>query len=202
MPQQLGIMKLDCSEMMFVQYMPISMPQDREYSFAIPDSLLWISPIIRSIIGSIGSRSPLFHDYVYLTVKHMYQSGESFNRSGLHIDGYGTDDINFVWSDSSPTEFFVQDFELSEDHDESMRQMEEQARNENRVIFPNNSLLMIDNTMVHRVNLNQDEGFRTFVKISISKNKYALKGNAHNYLFDYDWEMSERKSTRNCPQGK
>ena len=200
MPQQLGIMKLNCPEMMFVQYMPISMKYNGE--FRIPENMLWIAPIIRAISGPIGPQEPFYHDYVYVTVKHMYQSGDSFNRSGLHIDGYGTDDINFVWSDSSPTEFFVQDFELSEGHNLSMRQMEKQARNQNRVIFPKNSLLMLDNTMVHRVNLNQDEGFRTFVKISISKNKYALKGNAHNYLFDYDWEMTERKPTRNCPQGK
>ena len=42
--------------------------------------------------------------------------------------------------------------------------------------------------------------FRTFFKLSFSKDKYDLKGNSHNYLFDYNWEMRERKENRNIPQ--
>jgi hypothetical protein len=41
---------------------------------------------------------------------------------------------------------------------------------------------------------------RAFLKVSISKDKYDLIGNSHNYLLDYDWQMKERKQERNIPQ--
>ena len=50
----------------------------------------------------------------------------------------------------------------------------------------------MDNKCIHRVSVDKREGFRTFIKITVSKNQFRLKGNAHNYLFDYDWEMIPR----------
>lgn len=41
---------------------------------------------------------------------------------------------------------------------------------------------------------------RTFVKVSISRDKYDLIGNSHNHLLQYDWPMRPRALTRNPPQ--
>ena len=42
---------------------------------------------------------------------------------------------------------------------------------------------------------------RTFIKVSFSDQKYNLKGNTHNYLFDYEWDMIDRSVSRNDPTG-
>lgn len=193
-PTVLGQFRLECPEMMFVQYLPIAMP---DTAFRVPDNLQWIYPLLWEMDRIDRD------DYVYITAKHMYQAkGESYNRLGFHTDGFGTEDINYLWSDCNPTEFYVQDFELSDDHEKSMVQMGEQALATRQVLYPNNTLLKLDQYVVHRVNKYAEDGMRTFVKISVSKDRYNLQGNSHNYLFDYSWEMVERKNTRNCPQQK
>ncbi|MNC81348.1 hypothetical protein D3C75_1344520 [compost metagenome] len=60
------------------------------------------------------------------------------------------------------------------------------------------SFVRIDKWNVHRQPV-AGEGFRTFLKFSVSKNRYNLQGNSHNYLIDYDWEMVTRGEIRNHP---
>ena len=98
-----------------------------------------------------------------------------------------------------PTLFLEQAFDLSEDHNESMQQMEQQANNLEVYAFPNGTLLRLDNKCVHKIDVPTDTHVRTFIKVSFSKNRYNLKGNAHNYLFDYNWEMKDRAPERNHP---
>jgi hypothetical protein len=78
-----------------------------------------------------------------------------------------------------------------------MRDMNRLVRKENIITYPSNALIMLDNKVVHRVSTDSKFSLRNFVKISVSKDIYNLKGNAHNYLFDYDWKMIDRKSERN-----
>jgi hypothetical protein len=196
-PLQIGRFNIQCSEMMFVQDMPIKMAHDSR--ILLPKNLEVFWPLVRAVYGYL-----LLDDYVYLSAKKLFTSSTcSWNRPGWHIDGFGTDDINFLWSDSYPTEFCVnQGFDLSKDHTLSMQEMEQQARSENIKTYDNGLLLRIDNTIVHRVANVKHEGYRTFAKISISKNKYNRVGTARNYLFDYDWDMTERTITRNDPSAK
>jgi hypothetical protein len=77
--------------------------------------------------------------------------------------------------------------------------MEAQALDINIVNYPCNTLIRLDQSVIHRVAISNDGCVRAFVKISASKNKYNLAGNAHNYLFDYDWEMVQRDEKRNHP---
>ena len=86
------------------------------------------------------------------------------------------------------------------DDELSMIEMIDQAKEEYNVSFDNNSLLRLDQFNIHKVSDAPFEGMRTFVKISFSKDKYDLKGNSHNFLFDYDWEMKVRGENRNIPQ--
>lgn len=140
------------------------------------------------------------NSYMYLTVKNKIVSPECyFNRSGYHIDGYGIDDINYVWSDSCPTEFNFGEFNLSEDDDTSLLEMDSQARESNIHTYDNNTLLRLDSTVVHKVAKPLSISPRCFLKVSFSKSQYNLSGNSHNYLFDYNWEMKERKIERNQP---
>lgn len=196
-PKVLGKLQLQPSEMCFVQYLPIVMPEAKVFSFGtrIPEALMWTKPIIDLSLpyAKIGQ-------YVYLTAKHLWVTPDNIgNRPGWHTDGFGSDDLNIIWSDKYPTEFCVQDFNLSDCHEKSMKEMEEQAKPENILTYPEGSVILIDKWNVHRPPVIQESGFRTFVKVSISKEKYNLKGNAHNYLFPYNWEMHDRQATRNHP---
>lgn len=196
-PKILGHVKLDCPEIMHVQYMPILIP---DQGYRIPKNLQWVEPLIDIVWKNFQDYILSDDIYMYLTVKHGWvDKGSIPNRPGWHCDGFMSDDINFIWYDSVPTEFCIQDFDLTQDHDKSMMQMQQQARNENIVTYPYENLIMMDQSVVHRVGVAEQSAWRTFIKVSLSKDKYNLKGNAHNYLFDYNWEMYQRSTIRNHP---
>ena len=196
LPQNLGNIDCAASEMMFVQYLPIIIPGYLNDA-RIPDNLKVFQPIIDAVLAEAN----ITDKYVYLTAKHLYVTPENLgNRPGWHIDGFGTDDINYIWYDgheNNSTEFCNQIFDISEDEHQSMLDMALQAREENIVTYPTKAILKLTNQHVHRTSTRAVAGFRTFVKLSISNHIYNLKGNAHNYLFDYDWSMVKRDKERN-----
>lgn len=197
-PKVVDTIQLDPQEMCFVQYLPIAMAEREGLGdfINIPENLSWVRPLINSVW--IEDKLDLDY-YIYLTVKHLYVTPSNMgNRPGWHSDGFGTDDINYIWCDKYPTEFCIQDFSITEDCETSLKEMESQADEKNIKVYGENALLRLDKYNIHRTPI-VGEGYRTFVKISISKNRYNLKGNAHNYLFDYDWEMVVRSDIRNHP---
>ena len=119
---------------------------------------------------------------------------------GWHSDGFLTDDINYVWCDKYPTIFNKTDFDLPLDDLLSMEEMDKQAMPFNDVQYNDNQLLRLTQFNIHKVAPITKGGMRAFLKVSISKDKYDLIGNSHNYLLDYDWQMKERKQERNIPQ--
>lgn len=182
----------DKVEMCFYQYLPIKLAGALE-SFAIPPQLKWIERFIPYI-----SFDP-HTDFIYASVKHLYVTPDNMgNRPGWHTDGFGSDDVNYVWCDKFPTEFAVQPYVLTEDHETSLREMEEQTRPECIVTYGENTMVELNKWNVHRPPLS-GEGFRTFMKISVSKNRYNLQGNSHNYMLDYNWDMVTRGDLRNHP---
>lgn len=183
---------LSPTEMCFIQYLPIKLINT---DIRIPENIHWTIPLIAASEYNDD-------DYVYLTVKYLYVTPENMgNRPGWHSDGFDTDDINYIWYDSHPTEFCIQDFNISDDHNQSMIDMGSQAQLKNIRSYGIKNLIKMDKFSIHRVPVVTTQGYRAFVKISVSKHKYNLKGNAHNYLFDYNWDMKERTISRNHPIG-
>jgi hypothetical protein len=192
-PRIVGRFTIAPPEMMFIQYMPIAMPGT---GFRIPKNLECFKPIL----AALNWADVCPEDYVYVSAKHLYVDRDRcFNRPGWHVDGFGTDDLNYIWTNRAPTEFCIQPFDVSDDCDESMAQMSAQALPENVRIYGDNMLVRLDNTVVHRPPATIEPGFRIFLKISISRDRYNLIGNAHNHLFDYDWPMMPRSEKRNHP---
>lgn len=190
-PVVIGGASLHPSEMCFVQYMPIKIDGS---DIRIPDRLKWTMPIINEC-SEIDD-----FEYAYLTAKYIWVNNANMgNRKGWHSDGFLSDDISVIWSDCCPTEFALQGFNLTLDHDKSMQEMAKQVRRDSIVTYPPNSILRLDQYVIHRVSEQPYEGMRAFVKVNMSNNQYNLEGNARNELFDYEWEMSPRKVTRNHP---
>jgi hypothetical protein len=202
LPKQLGLYEADAKEMMFYQYLPIKMLGETQpiYEQRLKCFDALIGAICCDYIGEFGLDNYV-DSYVYLTAKYMYQMPKcSFNRMGYHSDGFMTDDINYVWCDKFPTIFNNAEFNLTQDDAISLREMEEQAKQWNETWYAENMLLRLNQFNIHRVAEVKEGCMRTFLKVSISKDKYDLIGNSHNYLIDYNWQMKQRKSERNIPQ--
>lgn len=202
LPFSLGIYEVECPEMMFYQYLPIKMKGRTEITFE--DRLNCFQKIIGNalcdFVGNYGL-SRFVESYVYLTAKRMYAApGCTINRPGWHSDGFMTDDINYIWCDRFPTIFNSTNFNLSQDDQLSLFEMDTQAKPDNNVIYRENELLRLDQYNIHKVDDQHTGGMRTFVKISISRDKYDLAGNSHNYKIDYNWDMRNRSEQRNIPQ--
>lgn len=196
-PKLLGNFDLEVSEMMLYMYLPIKMPGSAD--FYIPQRLETFRPLIWASIDAVGDDDFVEACYLYITAKHIYVTADNKgNRPGWHSDGFMTDDYNFIWSDMCPTEFAIQPMRLIQDELLSIDQMQSEIDSENVIMYPNNHLLMLDQYNIHRVSESENySGMRTFVKISLSKNKYNLEGNSHNYLMDYRWDMFKRVEHRN-----
>lgn len=203
-PIQLGTLNVNCKEMMFYQYLPIKLGDSLRPMFE--ERLNCFTEIIEVItdnyIRTFGWED-YCKSYVYLTARHLYQEpGMSFNRPGYHSDGFLTDDINYIWSNNHSTIFNISDFELTEDNIWSLTEMDDQAKKENEITYPDGSLLRLNQFNIHKVAPIIKPCMRTFLKLSFSKDRYDLLGNSHNYLLDYEWHMKERKVERNIPQSK
>lgn len=182
----------DKVEMCFYQYLPIKMAGALE-NFHIPVQLNWIRQFIQHLEFDPHT------DFIYVSVKHLFVTPNNMgNRPGWHSDGFGSDDVNYIWSDKFPTQFCLQEFTLTEDHVESLKELNRQALDKNIVDYGENSFVRIDRWNIHRPPVD-GTGFRTFLKFSVSKNRYNLQGNSHNYLMDYDWKMIPRAAERNHP---
>lgn len=213
-PKDLGELKLDTSEMMFWLYCPIKMPASIRPGYAYPEQLAKYEPIVREVFadvyGSYGSTRWL-ESYVYLSVKVLHVTPDApGNRPGWHSDGFLTNDLNYIWADRNPTEFFITEdarlLSLSADHKRSMQEMDFAAslpvtgeRLEHAKV---NHLYRLDQTVIHRVSLNVDSGKRAFVKVSVSDKPYVQLGNSINHLLpEHPRPSLARQVERNCPQG-
>lgn len=201
-PIVVGSIQIDPCESLFCLYLPIKLPNS---SLNIPSTYRQFNKIIDAVREDVLPHK-WTKSYVYLTAKHIWvEEGAPGNRPGWHADGFLTNDLNYVWYDMNPTEFWEPEFRraFTADHNLSLPEMEEAANAHNSVIrtYPNKSLLLLDQTVIHRVNPAPKAGFRTFVKVSVSNQIYALKRNSINHMFDTDWTYQERTAERNNPAG-
>src|SRR5690242_17006219 len=97
----------DWTEFMHYQYLPVRMPGT---SLRIPERLAFLRKLLGDVVedaAAVGKDDP----YVYVTVRRGFATPDNpLNRPGWHCDGFGTDDINYVWWDRWGTRFAVQDF--------------------------------------------------------------------------------------------
>lgn len=196
-PKDLGLIDLSPTEMMFWMYCPIKAKGDA--SFRIPENLKQFTPIINKILSTPDALG-MVDKWVYITAKTLWVSGDYIgNRPGWHSDGFGSNDINYIWSDRAPTEFAIGDWEFSDDHNESLLQMEEAAKDAYITTYEDKHLLRLDPSVIHRSPVNFEPGMRSFVKISISDNEYNLEGNSVNHLMPQKIQLHPRAVERNHP---
>lgn len=196
-PRSLGVYDLSgWSEFMHYMYLPVVMPgQD---GVRLPERLAFAAGLVNDVLASEGAG----FDYAYLTARRGYATpGNPLNRPGWHADGFGTDDLNFVWTDRWATMYAVQDFgTISDSHRVSMAQFEAAIDPARIRTYADSELLRLDQFVIHAApEIPAPGGVRSFLKVSFSNERYNVAGNSHNYLFDYDWNMFSRDEVRNDP---
>lgn len=197
LPEDLGLIDLNPVEMLFWMYCPISTPG---LGYFVPDNLIPFWPIVAAVHEREPARCKA--EYVYLTAKTLYVDGDYIgNRPGWHSDGFGTGDLNFVWYDRAPTEFVdcAHGFELPDDCADAMAAMTERARNRPIVTYPDKHLLRLTPSVIHRSPVDFAPGMRTFLKVSISPDRYNLEGNSINHKLAETWPLVPREVVRNHP---
>jgi len=202
LPKVVGEIQINCDELMFYHSMLVKLAGVQE---PVMETRL---DVFKDILGKIccdyiaeyGIDSYM-NSNVYFSAKKLYQEkGSSFNRKGYHSDGFMSDDINYIWYDSEPTIFNNSDFKITLDDTKSMVEMDEQALKENEYLYPNNTVLRLNQYQIHKVSASDADSLRVFVKVTFSKDIFNLKGNTINPLIDYNWDFRERSITRNIPQ--
>jgi hypothetical protein len=194
LPEDLGLIDLNPDEMMFWLYCPIKVPYGE---MIIPDNLKKYWRILNAI-----SHQEMVNKYVYLTAKTLYVTPDNIgNRPGWHSDGFGSEDVNYIWYDRSPTQFVeCPGFEMPDNCADAMELMTLKANCWPVHTFPNKHLLRLTSANIHRCPVDYESGMRTFVKVSISTDRYNLKGNSINHgLPKSHWPLYDRRSDRNHP---
>jgi hypothetical protein len=204
-PIDLGLINLDPTEMMFWLYCPIKVPLR---SVVIPANLKQFEPIIDAVrshcMGDENDAHRWGSSYVYLTAKTLFVTADNpGNRPGWHSDGFMTDDLNFIWYDGNPTLFWepLHLIPFTQDDRSSLWEMRDAAEPDvaRHVTYPSMHLLKLDETVIHRVADVTKPGVRTFVKVSISRDRYNLVGNSINHDLNLGWDYVGRAAERNQP---
>lgn len=196
--------KYDTSRLEFcnIVYMCIKDIGSSEYK--VPDN---IQSLVSNVIADVYKLSPSLYDndwtkYCYLTIKKMYVQPNSYgNREGFHIDGFLSDQDNFIWSDceATPTEVALGSFILSECHEKSLEEMSLQSFNMFKHTLSTNVLYDMNQSCVHRPTTNRTDKavLRTFIKITYSNELFNCYGNAWNYKLPHIKPSEQRSEIRN-----
>lgn len=199
----------DWSEYMHYLYLPVVMPGMGD-EIMLPPRLEFLRSAIELVIEREEFVSMDDPRHIYVTARRGYATpGNPLNRPGWHSDGFGTDDVNYIWADRWPTLFAVGDFDsktISTDHIRSAEQFEDRVANWNRpdgvLVYQGeeNAVYRLDPSVIHAApEIPAPGGERSFLKISVSPDRYNLRGNSHNHLFHYSWHMWSREEVRNDP---
>lgn len=196
LPVYLGSFGFDLQEVMYYLYLPIRMGAD----IRMPENLHVCRGLVDACVAYANDLN-LIYEYVYISARKGWATPDNpLNRPGWHCDGFGTDDINFVWWVGPGTRFAHQNFEgIVSDHNRSLTQFDEQV-DLNRVhTYPQRGLYAIDPSVVHATPVLATACMRQYVKVSMSNQRYNLENNSHNYLFNYQWPLHSREALRNDP---
>lgn len=199
---------LDLREVMYYLYLPVFMnePQRAGRYLRLPPNVECLRELIAVCADAEDVRNNRYK-YVYLSARKGWATPDNpLNRPGWHCDGFGTDDINYVWWKGPGTRFAIGDFgEISSDHEVSLKQFQHAIKRATFYGSPRiwierpaeGGLYRLDPYVVHATPLIDKPCWRQFVKVSFSNHRYNLENNSHNYLFDYDWPLTPREDVRN-----
>jgi hypothetical protein len=184
-------------------YMPLRIERSRDIAEGVGDRLLpflGLADIAEKDCDLTFGRKK----YAYITVRRdLVMPGWHQNRPGAHVDGFLTDDVNYTYTVGECTKWIdVPVRPAPANHAAALRVFEhwrDRYERQSRPCLMQSGHLWRLDTTVHWSPTITEAHVRLFVKFSFSDSRFNLKGNAHNHLLGYDWEMFDRAEVRNHP---
>lgn len=186
--------------------MPIKFPRS---NFRVPKSLEQFKDLIQIVANYEAKINQECFDeyYCYITIDQGWVKPNTLQREApCHVDGFqgarwpDKKKINhtYVIGDTLPTAYYIQPFDL--------RALDEAKHNffweMNNIVAKTKSvhewspkegeINLIDAYTVHRGTEAEELTFRTWVRLSFEERIFDRLGNAHNPLFNYNWNMVVR----------
>jgi hypothetical protein len=186
--------------------LPIKMQGSMD-DYRIPEDLAQFKDVIQQVVDiehSINTPEQIQGFYVYLTIDQMYLApGTSQRRLREHVDGFqgasitNKKPINHSYSVSNltPTVYLGNGFDFSHLIDgvhDYYHEMSRKADESQKMETQPYHIYLMDAYSVHRAEVSATGGYRTFLRVSYDPEIFSRKGNTHNPLFDYSWDMAER----------
>jgi hypothetical protein len=212
-PLSLGVLSPD-EQTLFVERgiaprvldLPIKFPGS---AFCVPREFAQFIPVIQKVADHELALNPLAYDeyYCYMTTEEGWvEAGELQREAPCHVDGFQgarwepkvRGNHTYTVSDVLPTVYYPQPFETSHldpaKHDffwDFNRQVA--ATNSAHAWRPKEfELTLMDCYSVHRGDAARKRVHRTWLRLSFEVRIFDRLGNAHNPLFNYDWDMVPR----------
>lgn len=199
-------------DVMRVLDMPIKFPGS---NYKIPKELDHLVNLIQKIVSHEHLINKKVNDYYcYLTLdRRVVPYGKTTRKEGIHVDGFQGArlvdrlpiDHSYLLCNNNPTLFYNQPFSVEEKWDKTCHNyfegFEKQKKENSVVIYPDNTVLLIDAYCLHEAPLVKQDMRRTFLRLSYTVREFDRLGNAHNPMFNYDWEMLPRDTQKTlvCP---
>lgn len=187
--------------------MPIKMPGSLEYR--IPRIARQFVPSIQHVANFQQAANPHGHidEFCYITIDGGWvEPGNLQREAACHVDGFQGARWNpkrkvnhtYTFSNVLPTFYYVQPFDFSlldESKHNFFFEMNDQVQDSDSAFAWQPQpfeIVLMDGYTVHRGSEATKRVFRYFVRLSYEVRIFDRMGNAHNPLFDYNWEMVER----------
>ena len=188
--------------------MPIKFPDGEEYR--LPQAFAQFAPTLQRIVDYEARVNPHSAEYfAYLTIDQRWVEPRTLHREApCHVDGFQGARWNpkcrtnhtYTVSDVLPTAYYAQPFDFTgldervHDFFWEMNAQVADTRQRHRWQPGPAELTLMDCYCVHRGVEADHRLRRTWLRLSFEERRriFDRLGNAHNPLFDYDWEMVER----------
>ena len=148
--------------------------------------------------------------YIYLTIdQNIVSPGKTLREAGWHLDGLQGDEVSvkknadyqFIWSDSLPTKFCTQEFDIDEldlSKVNAFKFLGKQVIESRCYLLNPNTIYLMNPYHLHEASQAKTETFRKFVRLSFTQTPITSVKMTINPDMIYNYEI--HKTTGNIPK--
>ena len=186
--------------------MPIKFPGTE---YRVPKEYAQLRPVLEMIAHHRAAFNIPGEEefYAYLTVDQSWvEPGILQREAPCHVDGFQGARWNpkvrlnhtYTIGDAVPTTYYEQPFDFDALNEKvhnffwEMNRIVALTKSRHAITPEDGELTMMDAYCVHRGSPAPERLYRTWIRLSFEVRKFDRLGNAHNPMFDYNWEMVPR----------
>ena len=195
-PADIGRVEIDTSGLEDVRVLRCPIKRAGSDTVMLPRELRPLTPLVRHVCELEAHVNPSFRDFwCHITFERTRVNAGSTQRvGGWHVDGFQGVRVprhraehSYLWADRQAVECCVQPFFVS--HLDPARhnlfdELSRQAHEENAYAGLENHLYLIDPYVVHRTPVMQEDGWRSFVRITVAETELEDPTNTRNLSLD------------------